>query len=171
MITYTLTEADILAGNRLWRRRRTRPVAIVALFCLVWAAMAVYGVIVSHDPLIPAVVIGLLTAVVAIPCLLLIRSRTASKRVLRAFRSSADGLKPTEAAWNDRCISFRRQDKSAEHPWADFIAYAESKSVIALFRTGAIVHPLPKRAFTDEQLQSLRDYLQPRASENRKNEA
>lgn len=62
MITYQLTDEDIVSGNRLWWRYRVKPYAFIGALLLLWFGLCVFSGLTGRETLVVAIVINFFTS-------------------------------------------------------------------------------------------------------------
>lgn len=160
MITYRLSEADIVAGNELWRRAQIKAWATIALFLTIWTGFGSYLHFGGGHSILYAVIVAGLVAVSGVAGLAWI-SRTSSRRqALHFFRSAP----PTSRGdvtldWTDSHVTFRQENSHQTLPWNEFRKWDEDDDVLVLLTSGPIFHPLPKQALTPALVEEVRNRL------------
>jgi hypothetical protein len=76
------------------------------------------------------------------------------------FRGSPSAKAPVTLDANDPGLRFYSSYYDLTLSWAALVRSVEERDIIALFITHRIFHPIPKRAFTPEQLVQFREMLQ-----------
>jgi hypothetical protein len=76
------------------------------------------------------------------------------------FRRMPSAQGRMSLAASDSEMHVRSQHWNSELEWATYISWAEDESVFVLFPQPRLYVPIPKRAFTDEQLTEFREILQ-----------
>lgn len=75
------------------------------------------------------------------------------------FRRTPSAQAPMTFEISDAGIHAQSQHFDSRLSWSTYIGWAEGKSIFVLFPQPRIYVPIPKRAFTDEQLIEFRDIL------------
>lgn len=160
MITYRLTEMDVIAGNELWRRAQIKASAFTGLFLAIWAGFG-YFLHYQGRSFFYAVVVAALVAVAGMAGLAWV-SRTSSRRqALHFFHSAPPSARgEVELDWTDSHITFRQENSHQTLAWNEFRKWAEDDQVLVLLTSGPIFHPLPKRVLTPALVEQVRNRLE-----------
>jgi len=160
LITYRLTEADIVAGNELWRRSHIRAWAIIGLFLIIWAGFGCYLHAGGGRSIPYSMIVAGLVAAGGMAGLAWI-SRTSSRRqALHFFRSAPPTTRgDVTLDWTDSHVTFRQESSHQTLPWHEFRKWDEDDHVLVLLTSGPIFHPLPKQALTPVHVEEVRNRL------------
>lgn len=158
-ITFKLTEADIAAGNELWRRNRVKPWALLILFAVSCGLMTSILMIaeVPFGPLsILLIVVG---AVVFLGATYVLSKRSSRRTALRYFRQSRAIQQEVALSWTDTNLALKQPDGQQDRPWSDSKFWAEDDTVLVLLSVGPMFTAIPKRVLTPDQLDDIRACL------------
>lgn len=156
MISYRLTDEDILPGNNLWWRYRNRPSIFVLAYVLIGIGMGVYSHYIDRNPLLTSVATAVVTPIFCVLALRYILPRLSRRQTLQYFQQASSSGQATSVEWDDTHIAFRQPDAFQRLPWRDIKAWRENDDMIVLMRIGPMFNPIPKRALDAQQLESLR---------------
>lgn len=157
-ITYTLSEADIVAGNDLWRRSVTRARRLLLVALVLWLA---YTALVTFDGPLTFASIAMSAAicgavVVLIIAGIVIGTRWQSRRLaLRYFRESRAAQQEVRASWTDTRLRLEQPDAYQDRPWSDWKKWSENDTLVVLTGSGPIFMALPKRVLSDAQISDI----------------
>lgn len=147
-ISARLTPEDCVAAR--WTAIRPRPLirylgyAVLALYCacLIWQAVdVVRGRNLAGEfwwMLGVAAYLGFLLFVVM------------PWRVRRIYRQQKALQRPFEMEFGDTRFSVTAENGSFSMAWADFHKWKKGAKVLLLYQSEAIMHPIPRRAFSTE---------------------
>ncbi|MGA1804996.1 MULTISPECIES: YcxB family protein [Rhizobium] len=159
MVTYRLTDEDIISGNRLWWRYRIKPYAYIAAFLLIWIGMCLFSGLTGRETLVVAIVTNFFVSLCAILGMHYVLPRISTWQSLRYFRQASNSALDTSADWDKMHIAFSQTDAFQKLPWRDIKGWRENDDVIVLMRIGPMFNPIPKRAMNAQQLENLRSCM------------
>lgn len=159
MIRYSLTEADIIAGNDMWRRHQLKPHKVIIFIVIASIILGIYFRALLEQPIWLAAIAGISTTLVIILALTLTTKRMSRKKTLQYFREAANARQEITSDWDETDIWLKQQDGYVKMPWTDIKAWGEDETVLALLRNGPIFYAIPKRALDAQALDSLRASL------------
>jgi hypothetical protein len=159
-VTYELSVEDYYEAVKACSRTKTWEIwAIWAIFaaftCLI--AWMVFLTLSSGAPLkrlVPTVAFWFL--MLACLVLAIIMRRSAATRQLE-HNVSAQGLMTLTVL--DNGIHLQNQHGDGTRAWSSFVRWSEGKSVLLLMTSPVTCMPVPKRAFTPDQLNAFREIL------------
>jgi YcxB-like protein len=156
-VSYQLTEADYRHGLAAWRTSSTwrRWIYRFGIAVLVALVAGSAGLMMWNPKLgqlwLPVFGIGLL-------CLLLIWVGPKLQARVQ-FRRMPSAQIPMTVIATDSGMQIRSSHYDSQVSWSTYIGWAEDVSVFVLFPQPRIYVPIPKRAFTSEQLDEFRELL------------
>jgi hypothetical protein len=161
-ITYQLTEADIVAGNDLWRRAQVRPRRLVTVMIVLWLLYTGLAILCTDrtpsDIILSMLICG--ATVLAVFVVVFALARWQSPRLsVKYFRASRAAQQETQLSWTDDKVRFEQSDAYQDWPWSDAKQWAENGTVLVLLQTGPIFRALPKRVLSEQQLADIRACL------------
>jgi hypothetical protein len=161
LITYRLTEADIVAGNTLWRKYHSNDVAIAVVLLAVWAIISVcLGKFLLWST-VEAAVGGLIIGASVLSGILLVGHYASRRTALHYFRTGPEsGRGEISVEWSADHVTFRQGESTNKLKWSDFRNWSEDKTLLVLLGTGPIFYAMPKRAFTAEELRDFHSHRQ-----------
>jgi hypothetical protein len=77
----------------------------------------------------------------------------------RQFRGSPTAQSPMTLGITDAGLEIHSAHSDSKVAWSAFVAWAESKSLFVILPQPRIYIPIPKRAFTEEQVSEFREIL------------
>lgn len=77
----------------------------------------------------------------------------------RQFRNSPSAQSPVTLDISDAALEIHSAHGDSKVAWSAYIAWAERKSVFVILPQPRIYVPIPKRAFTEEQITEFRELL------------
>jgi hypothetical protein len=159
-VAYQLTPADFRAGfkahqNRsAWSRWGFRLlIAFLAVVCLVSFAVSVLAQEPNTRRNAAAIFVVMIFGIV----LQFVAPRFAAKR---QFQGNPAAQLPTTLTTSDEGLHFASSHSSGNASWKMYVRFEETKDNFVLFSSPVVFHPIPKRAFTPEQLTEFRTLLQ-----------
>lgn len=161
-VSFTPTEADVVAGARDWFRRmlmqpRMKAVIYGALLAgaLLGAAFALQGGGPAEGAL-RAAALGALLGLLAIGTILAVRWLLLPGQALRAFRQNKTVHAAVTYAWTDEGISWESEAASAGVAWRDLYRWGEGRSAFLFAVSERGVHFVPRRALGAAEAADLR---------------
>jgi len=159
LIRYSLTEADIIAGNDMWRRHQLKPSKLIIFILIASTISGIYFGALLEQPVWLAAISGL-TSILAIVVVVMLTTRRISRtKTLQYFREAANARQEVTADWDETHIRLKQEDGYVKMPWTDIKAWAEDETVLTLLRSSPIFYAIPKRALDAQALESLRTCL------------
>ena len=161
-VTFTPTEADIVAGSRDWFRRMVRQPRIKGGFYVVILAGGLLGAAFAlqagrpPEAALRAAALGALAGLLLYGGILATRWVTLPGQALRAFRQNKTIHHPYTYYWTDEGISFESETANARVAWHDLYRWGEGKSAFLFAVSERGVHYVPRRALSDEEAADLR---------------
>ena len=162
-VSFTPTEADIVAGTRDWCRRalrqpRMKGAVYGATFAgaLLGAAFALQGGS-PPDHALRAAGIGALAGLLLIGTVLALRYALLPGQALRSFRQNRTALGEYRYAWTDEGISWESGAGSARILWRDLYRWGEGRSAFLFAVSERGVHFVPRRALSEAEAADLHD--------------
>jgi hypothetical protein len=158
-VTYQLTADDFRHGMMAWRMksrwRRWNYWLGVATMVPILIASAISLVAYPHSTLKETFLIGLVASA------FWLASRWTGPWLsgFLQFRRMPSAQDPTTVAISDSGLRAHSRHGDSQVAWSAYIGWGEEKSVFVLFPQPRIYHPIPKRAFTDQQQEEFRDIL------------
>jgi hypothetical protein len=146
--TFTTTENDLVAANRLharqlWNRRAVLRGWTLATVALALAAIWLCGRVdwtVLWMPLVAA-------AFMAVGAVL--SQLTFSYAARQHYRQARSFWHPTTVAWDDNSVRFASDRGNVQFEWADFFAWAADDRSILLYQSGNLFITIPMRALDE----------------------
>jgi len=156
-VSYQLTEDDYRHGLLAWRsssawRRWNRRVGLVVMVPLLVSST----ILLLRNPelrLVSSLSLGF-----AVFWLLAVWIGPRLQARLQ-FRRMPSAQSPMAVTISDSEMHLRSQHYDSHISWSTYIGWAEEESVFVLFPQPRIYLPIPKRAFTPEQLADFRETL------------
>jgi hypothetical protein len=158
-ITFQLTPEDYYYGLLVWRTRKawqrwllrfayasvglTVPVAVFVLFV--------------HPDSQSLKISGALLAFAALWFTFMLAGPKFSAH--RQFRGSPTAQSPITMETSDAGVAIHSAYGDSKVSWSAYVAWAEAKSVFVILPQPRIYVPIPKRAFTPEQMNEFREIL------------
>lgn len=156
-VTFQLTPDDYRDGLIAWRNLRSwRKWGIRAagvFFGLGFFVFALQLFVVSTTLI--SVVPGLLVSAGFL--ILIFAGPSLSAR--RQFRNTPSAHDPMTVGASDSGLQIHSVHANSKVAWTTYMAWGEGKSVFVILPQPRIYVPIPKRAFTDEQLAEFRELL------------
>jgi hypothetical protein len=162
-VTYQLTAEDYRQGIQASRKRTAfgrwsyRVLLGIAGLAIAMAVVGGFGVIVSHNSKIASNLVPLFLLavfwVLAIPGIPYLSARS-------QFNGSPSAKGPITLDVSDEGFRTKTQFSDSNIGWGAIIGFVEMKTIFALFPSPRIFYPVPKRAFTPEQLAEFRQLLE-----------
>jgi hypothetical protein len=161
-ISYILTEADVRAGNDLWRRANFKSRQLAGFGLFVWVLYS--GVLLLGDPLTPtnllvATAFGGGVAVLIIGIIPFAARWQSQRLALRYFRASRAAQQETKVSWTETRLRLEQIDSHQDRPWTDTRDWAENEVVLVLLSHGPVFSAFPKRSLSEAQLDDIRTCL------------
>lgn len=157
-VTFTLTEADIVAGSRDWYRRalrhpRTKGAFYVATLvgALLGAAFALQG----GAPAPRAAAFGALAGLASVTIFVAIRYATLPGQARRSFRQNRTSHQAFTYAWSDEGFSWVSETSTARIRWPDLYRWGEGRSAFLFAVSERGVHFVPRRALSEAEAADL----------------
>ncbi|MBW6423176.1 YcxB family protein [Rhizobium sp. XQZ8] len=156
MIRYSLTEADIIAGNDMWRRHQLKPHKLIIFMLVAWAIAGIYFHALFEQPAWLAAISGLAVILAIVLALMWMTKRLSRGKTLQYFREAANSRQEISADWDETHIWLKQEDGYVKMPWSDIKAWTEDETVLTLLRNSPIFYAIPKRALDAQALNNLR---------------
>jgi hypothetical protein len=162
-VSFTPTEADIVAGSRDWFRRMLMQPRIKGAFYVAVLAGGLLGAAFAlqagepSDRALKAAALGALAGLLAIGAILTMRWLLLPGQALRSFRQNRTTHSEYTYAWTDEGISWESAASSARIPWRDLYRWGEGRSAFLFAVSERGVHFVPHRALTETEAADLRD--------------
>jgi hypothetical protein len=156
-VTFQLTAEDYRDGLVAWRNLRSWRrwgIRAAGVFFGLGLAVVVFQLFISSATVVsvaPGLVLcaGFLILILAGPSL--------SGR--RQFRNTPSAHDPMTVEASDAGLEIHSVHADSKVAWSTYMAWGESKAVFVILPQPRIYVPIPKRAFTDEQLNEFRELL------------
>jgi hypothetical protein len=156
-VTFQLTAEDYRQGLLAWRNLRTwrrwsiRASAIFLGLILLISIAQLFVASASFVSALPGLVfsVGALILIWATPSL--------SAR--RQFRNTPSAHDPMSIEASDAGLEIHSVHADSKVAWSTYMAWGEGKAVFVILPQPRIYVPIPKRAFTVEQLNEFRELL------------
>jgi len=161
-VTFTPTEADIVAGSRDWFRRMLMQPRIKGAFYVAMLAGALLGAAFAlqaggpPERALRAAALGALVGLLLFGGILAVRWAMLPGQALRAFRQNKTIHKPCTYAWTDDELSFESETASARVAWRDLYRWGEGRSAFLFAVSERGIHFVPRRALSEAQAADLR---------------
>ncbi|MBP1852603.1 YcxB family protein [Rhizobium halophytocola] len=156
---YRLTEDDILAGQDLWRRQRTTPVAVAMAFVFCAGLCAVYLLLLFELSFVSTAIASPLFAALVLFAVARAGRRLGRRKSVQYFRETPASHEETELTFDAAEISLTRDRGHGRHAWTDFKSWSEDATVFVLFPAGPQFFAFPKRAFSPADERAFRRCL------------
>jgi hypothetical protein len=152
-IAFTLTEADMLAGNRLAIRRYARKgVVKFALWVIaISLAVSLFAFAMATRPFVDALllfakILGIYTAIGLI-ILVIILTVTPKQRAKKNFKQMPALSRGQTVSWDDTVISFASEYGNASIPLAELYQWAADGEIVIVYPADHLFYMLPARVF------------------------
>lgn len=158
MITYTLTEAEMLED----RMRLLRAPSALRILRWIWIGMALWIATNAMKAFINGgwcAAIPELAWLSAFVVLLLASGIPVSQMARRLYRNTRWLREEQTFSWSDEGTESRTAIGQMRLLWSDFRQWDEGRTLIVIFLLANTVLILPKRAFSEDQLRDLRQHL------------
>jgi hypothetical protein len=156
-VTFQLTAEDYRQGLLAWRNLRTwrrwsiRAFAIFLGLILLISIAQLFVASASFVSALPGLVfsVGALILIWATPSL----------SAHRQFRNTPSAHDPMTMDASDAGLEIHSVHADSKVAWSAYMEWGEHKAVFVILPQPRIYVPIPKRAFTDEQLNEFRELL------------
>ena len=161
-IAFTLTQADILAGNRLAIRRSVRKGLVKFALIVLGIALGITVFVYAMNPQPLAAVAELFAKILAvysgvgaaiILILLFVMPKQRAKKNIAQMRALS---REQTVAWDDTTIAFTSGYGNAQVPFADLYRWAADDGIVIIYPADHLFYMIPERVFAS---QSDRDTL------------
>lgn len=159
MISYQLTDDDLISAHDLWWRHQQKPFGLACFFLVIAVAATTLLVKMSQKPLLEAVIVGAIIGISGLGGLLYFGIKRSRRITLDNFRALSSAREETTVEWDATHIAFRQNESYQKSPWSDVRAWRESDDVIVLMRVANLFSPIPKRAFDSQALSAFRETI------------
>lgn len=161
MVTYRLTEAELVAGNVLWRKYNIGDGRIVIGFVFIWLIALGYFQAILEFSVPSAVAAGFVVSFCAMFGVMWASSAASRRNTLHYFRTGPSASRDeVRLDWSRDTITFQQENGYQKLTWTDFKHWNEDETVFVFLRTGPIFYPVPKRDLSPQQLDDLRARLE-----------
>lgn len=161
MITYRLTDADIVAGNTLWRKYHVKDATIIVAFLAVGAIIAFYLHGILERSVVEAAIGGLILSACIVFGVLWLGQNASRRKTLYYFRTGPEAAHgELSVEWGPDHVTFRQAENINKLRWSDFQRWSDDETILVLLGTGPIFYAMPKRAFSVEQLHDFHSHLE-----------
>jgi hypothetical protein len=161
-VTFTPTEADVVAGSRDWFHRALRQPRMKGAIYIAALAGALLGAAFALQSGAPpehalrGAGIGALAGLLLIGAILAIRYAMLPGQALRSFRQNRSTHTAYTYAWTDEGISWESEASSARVRWPDLYRWGEGRSAFLFAVSERGVHFVPRRALSEAEAADLR---------------
>lgn len=161
-VTFTPTEADVVAGTRDWFLRALRQPRMKGAIYVAALAGALLGAAFALQSAAPPAHalrgggIGALAGLLLIAVILAARWAMLPGQVLRVFRQNKTIRHPYTYHWTDEGISFESETANAHVAWRDLYRWGEGRSAFLFAVSERGVHFVPRRALSEAEAADLR---------------
>jgi hypothetical protein len=161
-VTFTPTEADIVAGSKDWFRRMLAQPRIKGAW---YAAVLAGGLLGAAFALqaggpperaVKAAALGALVGLLLFGGILAIRWALLPGQALRAFRQNKTIHHPYTYCWTDEGISWESEAANARVAWRDLYRWGEGRSAFLFAVSERGIHFVPRRVLSEEDAADLR---------------
>jgi len=158
-ITYQLTADDYRHGLRAWQTRSPWRLWNYRLSFAVLVLLFLFGLILlAWNPSLELRYFSLFALGIPVVGLFSLWGGPRIHARLQ-YRRMPSAQAPTTMTVSDSGIHVRSMHYDSRVNWSAYIGWAEGKSVFVLFPQPRIYVPLPKRAFSGEQIEQFREIL------------
>lgn len=159
-VRYSLTEQDVVAGNDMWRRHQMNIWPLVAVTSFSWLLISVYFARTVTGFTLGAVSAGVFAINFALAAVALWHGKRKSRLMAAStFRTAPDRGREVKVTWNADGIEFSRRKASRKQGWREISHWAESDETFVMLGKGGMFNPIPKRAFSTDELAEIRTHL------------
>jgi hypothetical protein len=159
-VRYSLTEEDVIAGNDMWRRHQMNIWPLVAVTSFSWLLISVYFARTVTGLTLVAVSAGVFLINLALAALALWHGKRKSRLMAAStFRAAPDKGREVKVTWNADGIEFSQRKASRKQSWQEISHWAESDDTFVMLGKGGMFNPIPKRAFSAEELGEIKTHL------------
>lgn len=159
-VGFELTASDLLAAYRAhcWAHfRRPRFLVTYLIVAICYTALGwLFNERDTLSSLLADAMVALLLAAVVMCLILGLTFGLLPRRVRRVFAQQKSLHGPAEVEWDDEEIKLSGATGLSRFAWHDFVKWHESSSTILLYQSDAMFNLLPKRAFSPEQIDTIR---------------
>lgn len=158
-VTYQLTEDDYRHGFQAWRMRTLWRKLSYRLSIAMVTVLSVFGlVLLVWNPSVESRYFSLFA--LGIPLLWFLGTATLPRIHARSqYRRMPSAHTPITMAVSDSGLNVQSKHYDSRLNWSIYLGWAEGESVFVLFPQPRVYVPIPKRAFSDEQLGRFREIL------------
>lgn len=159
-VRYSLTEEDVIAGNDMWRLHQMNIWPLVAVTSFSWLLISVYFARTVTGLTLVAVSAGVFLINLALAALALWHGKRKSRLMAAStFRAAPDKGREVKVTWNADGIEFSQRKASRKQSWQEISHWAESGDTFVMLGKGGMFNPIPKRAFSAEELVEIKTHL------------
>ena len=161
-VTFTPTEADVVAGTRDWYFRALRQPRMNAAIYIAALAGALLGAAFALQSGAPAnralraAGVGALAGLLLIAVILITRYLMLPGQARRSFRQNRTTHTAFTYAWTEEGISWTSEASSARIRWADLYRWGEGRSTFLFALSEHGMHFVPRRALSATEAADLR---------------
>lgn len=158
-VTYQLTEDDYRHGFRAWQTRSGWRQWNYRLGIVVMTVLFVFGIVLfAWNPSLELRYFSFFA--LGMPVVWFLGVSIVPRITARLqYRRMPSAQTPMTMAVSDSGMHVRSKHYDSQVNWSTYIGWAEGKSVFVLFPQPRIYVPIPKRAFSNEQLEKFREIL------------
>lgn len=157
---YTLTEQDVIAGNDMWRRHQMNIWPLTAVMAFSWLLISAYFARTFSGLALASISAGIFAVNLALAALALWHGKRKSRLVAAAtFSAAPDKGREVKVTWNADGIEFSQRKASRRQSWREISSFAESEETFVMLGRKGMFNPIPKRAFSADDLQQIKDHL------------
>lgn len=158
-VSFTPTPDDLLAAYRLNVRTTWKSGRMVRAYLI---GGGVVGVIAAGcalawelAPVATAAVTGFVYWVVALTGIVLATYLRLPRQVRRIFDQQKSLHRETTVTWTQAHITFESSQGQTRHDWADFLMIVQSRNVVILRQSEALMNFIPTRVLNAAQIETI----------------